>query len=108
MANLNGSYDGGSGNVFRLNIEENSEAKGTFSGKFHDTRTNQWQNVSGSFSFYGDGRDETVLWFSINGHSWRWEADYKNGKRNFDEWSASRTSKTDPNDVETTTFHKEV
>ena len=105
--NLNGTFDGGAGNVYRLVIDQHSEPNGTFSGYFHDIRTNKWEKITGSFSFYRDGRDETVLWFSTPESSWRWEADFTYGAPSFDKWMTKRTSKTNANDIETTDFYKE-
>lgn len=105
--NLNGTFDGGAGDVYRLVIDQYSEPTGTFSGYFHDARTNKWEKLTGSFSFYRDGRDETVLWFKASGSSWRWGADFKNGAPSFDKWMAKRTSNTNVNDVETIDFYKE-
>ena len=71
---LSGNYDGGSSNVFRLAIKKFDESAGSFSGEFHYLLTSISEPVSGHYHLYGDGRDETVLWFETSGGSWRWEA----------------------------------
>ena len=107
MANLNGSYDGGPQNEYRLNVMENSEPAGTFSGKFHNAITNKWESITGYFNFFTD-RNETVLTFSTSGFNWKWEADFVNGSRSFNEWVARRTSNTNTNDTATMKFYKEI
>ncbi|QXZ16652.1 hypothetical protein KVQ82_12350 [Pseudomonas sp. AO-1] len=86
---LNGNYDGGSGNIYLLVIDKFDEPAGTWSGYFHDTRTNKWENVKGGYQFYGDGQDETVLEFRTSHGAWRWEADYVGGSPSFKKWSAT-------------------
>ncbi|WP_139833024.1 MULTISPECIES: hypothetical protein [unclassified Pseudomonas] len=99
--NLNGNYDGGSGNIYRLVIDSHDESKGRFSGYFHNTQNDKWEKVNGGFSFYSDGRDETVLQVSTSVGSWRWEADYVNGSPSFAKWYAKL------NGTETTEFYRE-
>ncbi|MBD8094215.1 hypothetical protein IFT48_29915 [Pseudomonas fluorescens] len=89
---LIGNYDGGPNNVYRLVIERNDESKGSFSGKFHDAGTNKWELVSGNYSFFSDGRDETVLTFKTQAGAWRWEADYLKGSPSFKTWFSVFTS----------------
>lgn len=96
---LSGNYDGGSSNVFRLTIKKFDQSAGSFSGEFHYLLTSISEPVSGHYHLYGDGRDETVLWFETSGGSWRWEADYVNGSPSFKKWTAKRTSSN--GDIET-------
>jgi hypothetical protein len=86
---LNGNYDGGSGNIYRLVIEKFNESTGACSGYFHDTQTNKWETVTGGYKFYGGGQDETVLLFNTSHGSWRWEADYVGGSPSFDKWTVT-------------------
>lgn len=89
MANdIRGNYDGGDGNIYRLVIESQDESMGTFSGYFHDGQNNKWEKVSGSYHFFSDGRDETVLNVTTSVGNWQWESDHVNGRPSFQTWTA--------------------
>ncbi|MGP6460090.1 hypothetical protein [Pseudomonas parakoreensis] len=86
---LNGNYDGGSGNIYRLEIDKFNESTGTCSGYFYDDQKKTREKVEGHYHFYWDGQDETVLEFRTSHGAWRWEADYVGGSPSFKKWSAT-------------------
>ena len=105
--NLNGSYDGGPNNEYRLTIKNHSEASGSFSGQFHNGVTNAWSNVTGWFNFHND-RQETVLSFSTPDFEWSWQNNYVNGSATSTApWTASYTYKSDRNNTQQTKCYKE-
>ncbi|AZE60782.1 MULTISPECIES: hypothetical protein [Pseudomonas] len=91
---LQGNYDGGAGNVYRLVVKDFNEPSGSFNGDFHDTRTNKWETLKGTYHFNRDERQETVLEFQTETGSWRWEADFVDKTPSFKKWVAHFTPAT--------------
>ncbi|MFJ4196347.1 hypothetical protein [Pseudomonas sp. NPDC089534] len=92
---------------YELIIVAQDESAGKVRVVISRNGSSKFNDVVGSFTFYND-RQTTVMWFTTCDSKWRLEAPYRNGDKNFDNWSATKTSIVDTTNVENVYFTYDI